>query len=354
MQAHEVVAADQVRALLPEDQRFEYMDNSAIDEATRRFVCLAHFRRDTNHTAAFMSEHAREPMGCTCFFPVIHLAVKAQLDLQGARIIPASEVELPARILPPDPGPTMASVIAVDCTGTNYDRMERRAAEVADHALRLLRAGLREEHFLPDRQLRFRRGESVWFDDGASGWSIHPETGWDYEAGEDVLRRAASMPISSLPLVGGTDVECAAGRALRWFEQAQLAVDPLMELLFLMTALEAILGRKNERLKARGLALRRGVLSCKLTQSFTHPLRIYALYDEVRSVAIHGGDPEPVSEDVVVNVAWDVRRAINEFLEYAQCQRIVKRSRLLKALDEDQARADVERHLERGLGNTAD
>jgi hypothetical protein len=294
------------------------MDKRERDDSTWRFVCLVDLRPDESHAEDFVAQHAHEPIRVTCFFPVVHLTVTAELTFQGARLIPAAAAEPPGTILGPDPLPTMASVIAVECSGTDHTRMSVRAAEVARHALRLLRAGLREEQFLPDRQLRFRLGESIWFSDGFSGWQAERDVGWDYEPGEDALRRATSPPIASLPLVDANDVERHANLALRWFEQAQLAVDPLMELLFLFFALEAILGRKSEKEKARGLALRRAILSFKTTEHFAHPGRVYSLYDEVRSTAVHGGEAPDVPHDELVAFAWDVRRALNEFLEFAR------------------------------------
>jgi hypothetical protein len=328
-------ALEVLRWLLPEDLRFEYMDKGERTEATWRFVCDAHFTRDKSHVEDFVAKHAREPMELTCFFPVLLLAVSEASTLQGARLIPAADVDLPAAMLGPDPRTTMASVIAVECSGTDYVRMSVRAAEVARHALRLLRTGLREEHFLPDRQLRFTLGESYWFSDGIGGWAAKSDVGWPYEPDAGALERAIARPIASLPLVGSSDIERCANRALQWFEQAQLAVDPLMEVLLLTFALEAILGRKSGKLKARELALRRAVLACKVTGNFTHPARFYLIYDKVRSVAVHGGEPPPVDRELIDAVAWDVRRALNEFLEFAEAEGLVKRARVLDALDSD-------------------
>jgi len=150
-----------------------------------------------------------------------------------------------------------------------------------------------------------------------------------------------SAPISRLPSQGGTDVEQSANRALEWFERAQLAVDPLVEMLFLFFALEAILGNTSEGSKGEGLALRRAILSHKRTGGFTHPRRIDSLYGQVRSTAVHGGKPPVVSEDEVAKFAWDVRLAINEFLEYAQEEDIVRRGRLLKMLENDPVAAEI-------------
>jgi hypothetical protein len=337
----EVAALEDVRYRLSEDLRFEYIDKGEREATTWRFLCMAFLRQDEDHVAAFVTDHARELERRTCFFPVVHLAVSEELALRDTRLIPAADAQVGA-ILAPQPQPEIASVIAVECEGTNRQRMRDRAAEVALHSLRVLRAGLREEHFVHDRQLRFRLGVSYWFSDGLSGWQTDADTGWGFELDANSLGRVAALPIASLPVAAKTDIERCANRSLQWFEQSQLAVDPVMEIMLLTIALEAILGRKSERLKGRGLALRRAVLAVKTAGHFSHPARFYLVYDKVRSVAVHGGEPPVVDRRLVDEVSWDVRLAVNQFLDFARGQRYLKRSRLLDALDDDPAVAEIE------------
>lgn len=220
---------------------------------------------------------------------------------------------------------------------------------VAEHALRLLRAGLSRERFLHEGQLRFAFGESFWFSDGVSGWQTAAGIALGYEPSEAALRRATSGPMAALPRVGGTDVERQANLALQWFEQAQLTPDALMRLLFIFFALEAILGRKSDKNKAYGLALRRAVLSHKTTEHFAHPGRVYLLYDQVRNAAVHGSQPPEVPKGELDAFAWDARNALDEFLEYSSAECFVRRSRVLEALDSDPAAAGV---AERFLSDT--
>ncbi|MGA9874446.1 MAG: hypothetical protein WBQ21_01410 [Solirubrobacteraceae bacterium] len=336
----EAAALEDLQALLPGDLRFEYMERREREDAMWRFVCLASLQRKEGHVDGFIARYAREPEQLTCFYPVLHLAVAEDLLFQNARLIPIAEAHRSA-IVGPDRHPSMASVIAVECEGTNRSAMSERAAEVARHALRLLRAGLRESHSVVDRQLRFRLGSAYWFSDGLSGFKVGPEEGWGFELDLAGLESVAALPVAALPLTGGTEVERCARRALEWFEQSQLAVDPLMEILLLTFALETILGRKSEKLKGRQLAIRRAVLSHRTRGNFAHPLRFYLVYDEIRSVAVHGGEPPLVDDDLVQTVAWDVRGAINEFLKFARCGGYVKRGRILTALDNDRDATEI-------------
>ena len=332
-----------LRRAVIDDLRFEHLKDNEIDTATWRFVCLASLQADENHVEAFMANNARELMQRRCFFPVIHLTVTEEIAIGDTTLIPKADAKLPDRILGPDPGETMASAIAVECTGSDYNKMSARAKTIAEHTLRVLRAGLREERFAPDEQLRFALGDSVWFDDGASGWGRPPTMGWDYEPGATAIRAAMSQPVAFLPVAGRNDVEDSANRALKWWEQGFLATDPLMELLFMFFALEAILGTKYGE-KARPLALRRAILSYKRAEHFAHPLRVYGLYKDVRNAAVHGGQAPEVAKDELLAFSWDVRRALNEYLDFARADGL-DRNGLLEALDNDPASARIEKEF---------
>ena len=156
--------------------------------------------------------------------------------------------------------------------------------------------------------------------------TTRPEQAWSFELSEAALRRDNPPAVSTLPLEGTNTIERSANRALRWSEQSQLAVDPIMELIMLSTALEAILGRKSDKLKARPLAIRRAILGLKMTGSFTHPARFYLVYDRVRSVVIHGGEPPQVDPDLVITVSWDVPAPLStSSLDFARAEGLVKR-----------------------------
>jgi hypothetical protein len=335
----ERLALEKVRSLLDQDLRFEHLSESAVKEATWRFACTAAVQRKGDLVSKFVEEHAHEVRDRTCFFPVELLRIKEEVGLYGVRLIPPDAVELPGTFLVRDPRPAMTSVIAVGCSGTNYKKMGDRARPVAERALRLLRATLREDQWLPDRQLRFRLGESVWFDDSvAAGWALGPQEGWELELDDGLLSHATSQEISTLPQVPANDVERRAGRALRWFEGAQLAVDPVVEVLYLFFALETILGDKSEGLKAPSLAVRRAMLGLLASGGFTHPARTYLLYDEVRSAAVHGEELPDVTQREADSFSWDVRRALNEFLRYARAEGFTKRVQVRRALDTDERR----------------
>ena len=333
-------AWEQVQALLADDLRFEYMSEREIKQATWRFVCESHMRKGPAVVDAFIAEHAREPREHLCFFPVHLLMVSKPIEVQGATLLPMAEAPTIER-MKPLPADEPGSVIQVPCIGTSYEAMTARARATAEHALRVLRATLREDRFTADDQLRFRLGHAVWFDDGAGGWTKRPDQGWELELDDQLLSEARKAALFDLPMHGANDVERRAKLALTWFEQGQLAVDPLLRLLFLFTALEAILGDKAGGLKGPPLALRRALLGLATRDGFAHPARILVLYDKVRSFAVHGEEAPPVLERELNSFAWDVRRALNEFLEFARREGLTKRKQVRDALDADPRRENV-------------
>jgi hypothetical protein len=337
---HQVDALEELEAALAVDPRFEYMKEREIKEAVEDFANAAFVRRDASQIARFIEQHAQEPVDLICLFPVEGLTVHREIELFGVTFTPAEQAEIPEHMFGPGQGP-IGAVVSTTCEGTNGRAMKERARKKVDHALRQLRAGLRERRAIPDQQLRFRLGTSYWFDGGGGGWSTRSDQIINVGLNEELVELATSTEIAKLPAEGGTSIEKAARRALQWFDDALLATDSLKEVLYLFFALEGILGDKSDKLKGENLALRRALLSHKLDQGFTHPGRIYGLYDEVRSEAVHGGEPLEVSKSEVSSFQWDVRRAINEFLDYARKEGFSKRGKLLAALDSDPAREEI-------------
>jgi hypothetical protein len=145
----------------------------------------------------------------TCFFPIELSKVNEAVELYGVRLIPADAIELPATLFGPDPRPANASVIAVETSGTNHNNMSRRGRAAAERALRLLRATLREHQYMPDRRLRFRLGQMVWFDDNASGWASRAEEGWELELDDGSVRRVGCTVVAGA--LGGSPQRPAGG-----------------------------------------------------------------------------------------------------------------------------------------------
>lgn len=340
--ADEHYALERLRRLLSQDPLFEHLEGRSLNDVTWRFACLTFVQRDRDLVTAFVEEHGREPAQRTCFFPVDLLSVNKEVSLYGVKIVPPAAIDVPPVLLGPDPRTGMGAVLAVECAGTSYTKMEERARGDAEQALRLLRATLREHRWIPDRQLRFRLGTAVWFDDSRNaGWSHPIDEGWSLELTDELIQVAASQPLSTLPVAPTNDVEQRVARALQWFERAQLAVDPLMELLALFFALETILGDRAEGKKAAALAMRRAMLGLLTSGHFRHPSDTYSLYDEVRSKAVHGDEPPRVGQRDVDSFASDVREALNEFLQFARENGFTRRSHVREALDTDEQRADV-------------
>jgi hypothetical protein len=327
-------AYDDVCARLAEDLRFEYMDKKEREAAAQTLAARANVEKSGSHVDWFIGEYAHEVLGLTCSFTVEHLIVDRRREMFGATFIPASEASCPAWI---GGGPSpLDSVIAVPTTGTSGLRMMERGKESAEHALRLLRAGLREHRSIVDDQLRFRLGTHYWFTvngEPRAGWQRRPGEPITFQLNDQLVELAKSPPVADLWERGPNDVERRASRALAWWERSFSATDPVIKIVFLFAALETILGNRNEGIKSDDLAMHRAALSEALDEGFSLPGRSLDLYEHVRSLAIHGEEPVAVSRDEARAFEWDIRRAINEYLRFARGSNLTKRKQVRGELE---------------------
>ena len=211
--------------------------------------------------------------------------------------------------------------------------MAERARLTAEHGLRLLRIVLREHPGILDQQLRFTLGEAYAFDDGLSGWRQRPETAYELALAPSLVDLVRDQSVAALPLVPGNKLERKADLAVRWMERVSLATEPLVRLLYLFFALEALLGDTGEGLKAGVVAFRRAMLGEAVGRGFVHPSGTHWLYDKVRSAAVHGSEPPAVSDDDVGRFAWDVREALADYLRYGKDHGFTRQNQLVDAVD---------------------
>jgi len=326
-----VEAMDEAEYALASDLRFEYMTNTL--DTLRGFVAWAWFDRDSDHVGPYVAQHAREPDELTCFVPIEYLTVTETMTLAGIRLLPAADANIPGAdnewfaLERP-----IGSVAAIPVTGTNLGNMASRARDAVATALRIARIGLRDHRSINDRQLRFRPATSYAFTNGVFGWADGQDAAYDLTLTPEVLGALERRGIWGMPPVPQTDVQKKADLAVRWMERARFATEPLVALLYLFYALEALLGDKSERLKADGLAFRQLVLSHVVTGGFRHPNTTWLLYDQVRSAAVHGEVPPVLEDGAVERFEWAVRDTLNEYLAFAASQGITRRGRLMRAL----------------------
>lgn len=327
-------AYDETCAHLAEDMRFEYMDKKKREAAAQGFAARAAIQKNGSHVDWFIGEYAHEVLNLTCSFTVEHLIVDQRRELFGATFIPASDAGLP-KWTGGAPSP-LDSVIAVPTRGTSGLRMMERGKEAAEHALRLLRAGLREHRSIVDDQLRFQLGTHYWFTvngEPRAGWQRRPGEPITFQLDDQLVELATSPPVAGLRERGPNDVEQRANRALAWWERSFSVTDPVIKIVFLFTALEAILGNRSEGIKSDDLAMHRAALSEALSEGFSLPGRALGLYERVRSLAIHGEEPGAVSREEAQVFEWDIRLAINEYLRFARDSNLTTRKQVRTELE---------------------
>jgi hypothetical protein len=339
------VAVAEVRA----DPRLEHL-GKRVDDEVWNLLCAAALTEEPELVENFMSEHARLADARPCYMPVENLIVSEACEVAGATLLPVDHPDVPGSSFGFSLEEPVGSVIAVNVEGTDFGAMYERAAGVADHALRVARVAMRAHRSVHNRQLRFHRSIGYSFGEGLSGWQISPDAGWSLEVDHELKELMAEQPVADLSAVPDSDIEKKAVVAVRWMERAMLAEVPLEALLLAFFALEALLGDRSEGLKAHGLAYRRAMLSVAVRGSFAHPNRIYTLYDQVRSDAVHGNDLPTLDDKEVRAFVWDVRVALDEYLRLAAGLGLRKRGKLLKALDKHEKREEMIAWLRENAG----
>ena len=330
----EGVAFEDAMAALEVDLRFEALSlgqGRPYRDALWRFACLCAMRPEEDHIEAFLAEHIVEPDERTCYFGVEALLVKAPVALPGVRLLPIDHEEVPPAEGRFTLDPPVGAVIAVPVTGSNLGRMRRRAEVPARHALRLLRLAIPANRFVSEYQLRFRLGDGYSFGPRLFGWETHADARWEIELVPELLDTIVESPLARLPAVPDTRLGRQAERALRWIDEATLSSDRVNAMLFGFFALEAMLGSRDLGLKAADLAFKRGLLSVAVSEHFADPERIRDLYAEVRSDAVHGGEPA-LREDEFRAFSADVRAALREYLELAEREGLLTRRAMIKYL----------------------
>jgi hypothetical protein len=327
-------AFEEALAAIEADIRFEALSvrqGRPYHDALWRYACLCEMRHGDDHIAAFLAENVTEPEERTCFFGVEALRVKAPLELAGTRLLPVGHPDIPPAEGRFTLDPPIGSVIAVPVIGSNLKRMRRRAEVPARHVLRLLRLAISEHRFVNELQLRFRLGDGYSFGPRLFGWETHADARWEVELDAELLEKVLDRPIARLPAIPDNRIGRQAERALRWIDQATLSTDRVNAMLFGFFALEAMLGARDHGLKATDLAFKRAMLSVAVSEHFSDPERIRDLYDEVRSDAVHGGEPA-LSQDEFRTFSADIRDALREYLELAESEGIVNRKGMIKYL----------------------
>lgn len=323
--------ADLESSLL-KDPRFEHLRDKVHSVAVAYlFECLANRSRD--NVSTFVAAHGKQPTRRACYIPVEYLSVATEVAFLQQRFLPVSDERVPPPLGRFSLQSPVGCVVEVQTEGTDLGRMAARGREQVDHSLRLLRIALHANLNLHDRQLRFRAADGYSFGGHIAGWQSAPAAAYDLGLNDGLVGLAATQPVARLPLEPESDLGRQVDLATRWIERAMFAGEPLISLLFLFFALEALLGRKSAKLKAHELAVRQMVLSHVTEGGFAHPSETYFLYDEVRSAAVHGESPPPIEENLVDGFAWLVRRTLNQYLLFAEREGHQKRGRLLASLD---------------------
>jgi hypothetical protein len=325
---------EQALAALVDDVRFEYLNSRSIKDLVWRFACQAAIDKSTNHVTAFIRDNAREPVDFDVFLTLLHLDVREEFEFGGVAFLPTSSSCVP---LPDDLAkePHVGGIVRVTAAGTGGRQVAERARATAEHALRMLRNGLRSEvHEAPNRQLRFTLGERYAFSGSQiAGWQLADDAAWDLSVDAAMAAQADSLAVSRLEVDDRTTVGSHALTALTWADRSLLTPDPLIRVLYLFFALEALVGDRSDGEKGTRISFRRAMLDHATSGGFRNPHITYALYGQVRSAAVHGGEAPVVTDKDANRMDSDVRAALGQLLEFSALMTEPRHSKVMDALD---------------------
>ena len=166
-----------------------------------------------------------------------------------------------------------------------------------------------------------------------AGWQRRPGEPITFQLNDQLVELAKSPPVADLWERGPNDVERRASRALAWWERSFSATDPVIKIVFLFAALEAILGNRNEGIKSDDLAMHRAALSEALDEGFSS----LAAHLTCTSMSVRWRSTAKSRWLSLVTkrraFEWDIRRAINEYLRFAQRLQLTKRKQVRGELE---------------------
>jgi hypothetical protein len=162
-----------------------------------------------------------------------------------------------------------------------------------------------------------------------------------------LLDLASRQPVWRMPEAPVTGIEQSADVAIRWIERGWMESNPLVALLFLFFALEALLGDKGEDLKSHNLAFRQALLAVAADGRFTVLDPTLLLYDRVRSCAVHGSGLPEVHEDTVGRFSQSLRLTLAQYLRFATDKGVHRQNQLVTMLDSHPERINLAYWLRR-------
>lgn len=319
-------------AAIAADERFEHLDPA--EDLVREFAEQCKADRRSDHVEPFMASHGQDTAEEVCFLGIERLTVEKPVEIAGVRLLPLDYPDIPGSPLFKADS-LIASVAAVPVTGTNKVLMAGRARRLAEHALRVLRIGLRQQdRGLHPAQLRFRLAISHAFAGGAGGYDMHPDVALPSKLPAALMEVILGTPVAKLPPTAPKkSINEKALLAVEWLDRAVFTPDPLVATLFRFFALEALLGDKSGGLKNGPIAFRQMTLSEIANGYWFHPDDTFLQYDQVRSYAVHGEVAPAVTEQQAAEFAWMVRDTLDQYLSVASEHGFTKRSQLLNLLD---------------------
>lgn len=339
---------------LRKEMVLEYLEDRDLKETLWRFICeivaeYRTYRRDVNKLKAkiqeFLSSISRPIVNYEVLVPIVYLDVKdsklkigdvilkkfSEEDLEkwGIRKEWAAYIEMANK-----------TIAIIQEKGNNPSLVCERARRKADFVIKVLQTSLLTNRFIHDEQVLFKQGKFVAYRETKNPSHIGClwQRGYEpipLEINErlekdisDFLEKISEILEEKLP----TELLERFMIAIMWIGRAINEQDPNIKIIYLSTALEAVLTTPSDERKGETLAYRMLLLNIHVDKPFVHPAKVLWIY-ELRSKIIHGSKLAIASKDEYYTMKRVVVGTILNSLEVIRREGIKTHTQFIETLE---------------------
>lgn len=331
----------------------EYLEDRELKDLFWRFVCeiiadyttYRHAEKLKAKIEEFLSDIVKPIISYEVLVPILNMDAKNSEIAVGKIIIKKFDegalLEWGAKKESPIFKELVNKTIAIiPEKGNNPKLVFGRAKRKANFIIRLLQTSLAENRFIWDEQLLFRPGTAIMYKDVENPSHIGSSWKRGYEPiltkVDERLERNINDFLGKMPEIIQEKLPTGLLNhfriAITWIGRAIDEDDPDIKIVYLSTALEAILTTLSDRMKGETLAYRMLLLNSYVDEPFIHPANVLWIY-ELRSKLIHGSELTVASKSeyyTMKHVAFDTllhslkvirQKGLNnlaEFLEFLE------------------------------------
>lgn len=340
---------------LKSDKMFEYLDNTEKESLLWDFTCdlVAKHKEYRSKIPTicdkFLEKNLRSLEKYEAIFSIEGLRFTEDMQVEEIEIKQFSETDLLSSWkLPPIKarGLCKKTILCLTVDGTNQPLAFHRALQKCNELLKLIRTACVSDIDLHDDDCIFSLSNG--FIRSKQGLHHYP---LDEEKPIRVI--AQGQFLAKLRLYGaiserqlGHDLALRFRRAIHWISHSIIAEDHDVKIVFLSTAIETLMARKDDKRKGETITLRLLSLGTYLCKGFGLPENVLRIY-EARSDLVHGSRIGNVDYSDCSFFRFIAIATLDSLLDICINNKIKKHKKLLEFVMENGRIEDVKKWLRR-------